>query len=228
MSQLLILHGAIGAADQFSQLQENLKQDFDILTMNFSGHGGKAFPNESLSIPLFASEVLAFLDANSIDQIDIFGYSMGGYVAMYLAKHHPERVGKVVTLASKFHWDEAIAAKEVRMIDADKIVEKVPAFAAALEQRHQPNDWKELLKRTQQMLLDLGADNTLKLVDYESIVHPALILLGDKDTMITLEETISVYKALPNAQMGMLPGTRHPIEQTNIDCLAFMLTQFLK
>lgn len=228
MQQLLILHGAIGASDQFKPLQEKLNKDFKTLTLNFSGHGGMPFPEDHFSIRIFAEEVLSYLNVNGIKQIDIFGYSMGGYVAMFLAKHHPDRVGKIVTLASKFHWDEATAAKEVKMIDANKIIEKVPAFAAALEKRHQPNDWKELLIRTQHMLHSLGKNNTLKPEDYERIENPSLILLGDKDNMITLEETVRIYKALPNAQMGMLPATKHPIEQANIGCLVFMLKQFLK
>lgn len=228
MQQLLILHGAIGASDQFLPLQEKLKQDFKTLTMNFSGHGGMPFPQDHFSIRMFAEEVLSFLNAKGIQQIDIFGYSMGGYVAIFLAKHHPDRVGKIITLASKFHWDESTAAKEVKMIDADKITEKVPAFASALEKRHHPNSWKELLIRTQHMLQALGKNNTLKPEDYQTIQHPSMILIGDKDNMITLDETVAVYKALPNAQMGMLPATRHPIEQTNIDCLAYLLKQFLK
>jgi len=152
----------------------------------------------------------------------------GGYVGMYLAKHHPEKVTRIITLATKYHWDEATAAKEVKMLDPEKIVQKIPSFADALKERHAPNDWREVLQKTADMMLALGGDNTLKAEDYTAINIPALLLIGDRDKMITLEETIAVYKALPDAQMGMLPDSQHPIEQTNIELLAVMIKRFLR
>src|SRR6185312_9159050 len=108
---------------------------------------------------------------------------------------------------------ESIASREIQMLNPEKIAQKLPAFAEALQQRHAPNDWKVLLEKTAAMMLALGADNTLKTADYAGIATPALILLGDRDKMVSLEETVAVYKALPNARMSMLPATQHPIEQ---------------
>lgn len=222
------MHGAIGAADQLEGLKTSLSDTCDVHTLNFSGHGGKAMPDAAFSIPLFAEDVLRYMREQGLEQAHIFGYSMGGYVALYLAKHHPERVGKIVTLATKFHWDEVTAAKEVKMLDAEKIAQKLPDFAAALERRHAPNDWKEVLAKTADLLHALGADNTLKPDDYMEISTPCLVLLGDRDRMITLEETLQVYRALPDAQMGMLPGTHHPIEQADEAALRFFIDRFLR
>lgn len=228
MQEILLLHGAIGAADQLEPLAGLLGDDFRVHSFSFAGHGGSAMPEEPLSIRLFAEEVLSFLDARKVEAIDIFGYSMGGYVAMYLARHYPQRVKRVVTLATKFHWDEPTAVKEQKMLDAEKIAAKLPEFAAGLAARHAPNDWKQLLARTTAMLGDMGRDNPLKAEDYPVIQHQALVLLGDRDQMITLEETLEVYKALPNGSMGMLPRTKHPIEQVNLPALAFMIRSFLQ
>lgn len=153
---------------------------------------------------------------------------MGGYVAMYLARHYPQRVGKVITLATKFHWDVPVAEKECKMLDSAKISEKLPAFAQYLSDSHSPNDWKEVLAKTQDMLREMGKNNPLGLHDYGEIQVPVLLLLGDRDKMVTLDETVAVYKALPAAQMGVLPGTPHPIEQVDNALLAFMIDSFLK
>lgn len=228
MQKLLLLHGAIGATDQLDILADNLKDSYEVHTLNFNGHGGQAFSRTPFSIQSFAQETLNYIDDHKLDKVSIFGYSMGGYVAMYLAKHHPEKVDKILTLATKFHWDEETAAREVKMLNADKITEKLPAFAAALEQRHAPNDWRELLQKTIDMLLAMGADNPLKPEDYTTIEHPCIILLGDRDKMITLDETVNVYQKLPNAQMGMLPKTHHPIEQVNIPYLVYFIKQFIQ
>ena len=50
MQQILLLHGAIGAADQFSLLQEELADSFTVHSLNFSGHGSSPFVAASFSI----------------------------------------------------------------------------------------------------------------------------------------------------------------------------------
>lgn len=227
MQAVLFLHGAIGAAHQLLGLEEELADSFSVHRLNFSGHGGSPYAAAPFSIKLFASEVIEFLDKKEINNISIFGYSMGGYVAIYLAKYHPERVNKIITLATKFNWDETIAANETKMLNAQKIEEKLPDFAATLQKRHAPNNWKTVLEKTGAMLTKMGEDNPLKPADYPVIQHPLLLMLGDRDKMITLDETVNVYKLLPKAQLAILPNTSHPIEMVNTDRLAFEIRAFL-
>jgi pimeloyl-ACP methyl ester carboxylesterase len=81
---------------------------------------------------------------------------MGGYVAIYLARYYPESVNKIITLATKFIWNETIAAKEIKMLNADKIEEELPDFAVALHKRHAPDNWKTVLEKTAAMLIEMG------------------------------------------------------------------------
>jgi pimeloyl-ACP methyl ester carboxylesterase len=179
------------------------------------------------SIPLFANAVKHYIQEQALSSVSILGYSMGGYVELYLAKHHPELVEKAITLATKFEWDEAIAAKEIKMLQPEVIEQKLPAFAKTLEERHAPTDWKEVLNKTKDMLLGLGKQNALTLADYATIQTPVQVLIGDRDKMVSLEETITVYKQLPNAQLGILPATPHPIEQVDAELLAFHIKRFI-
>jgi esterase/lipase len=228
MQHLLLLHGAIGAKDQLSALADKMQEQYIVHTMNFAGHGGEALPPEPFSIDLFASNVLQYLHEQQLAAVNIFGYSMGGYVAMYLAKHHAATVIKLATLATKWEWNESISAKETKMLDAETIQQKIPAFAAQLEKRHAPVNWIHVLDKTTELLFSLGKHNALSQADYPSIATPALLLLGDRDKMVTLEETMAVYKQLPTAQLGILPGTPHPLEQVNIDTLSTILSLFFK
>lgn len=227
MKKLLLLHGAIGAQDHLQPLATLLAGEYELLPFHFSGHGGKPFNDPPFSIPSFAAEVNEYLDDIGAADIHIFGYSMGGYVALYLAKNYPDKIKKIVTLATKFHWDEETAHAEIKMLDPGKIEEKIPAFAAALQKRHHPNDWKELLNKTKEMLIEMGSKKPLQLSDYADIKTPCRLIIGDKDRMVSLEETLNVFKALPNAEMAMLPRSSHPIEQTNIEALSFLIKQFV-
>ncbi|MBL7884689.1 MAG: alpha/beta hydrolase [Bacteroidia bacterium] len=212
MEHLLLLHGAIGSKQQLEELEKELSNSYTVHTLNFSGHGNTIMPNE-FSIPLFANDVINYLNEQQIKDAHIFGYSMGGYVGLYLAKHNPERVKKVFTLATKFLWTPTIAEKEIKMLQADKIIEKLPAFANTLNERHQPNDWKLVLEKTAIMMIALGNKNELSIDDYKTIEKSILIGIGDSDTMVTLEETIEVYRSIPKANFMVMPNTPHPIEK---------------
>jgi pimeloyl-ACP methyl ester carboxylesterase len=227
MKQLLLLHGAIGASGQLLPLADKLSAQYEVFTLDFSGHGGYPIGDRPYSIELFAADVLRFMDDNKIAAISIFGYSMGGYVGLYLAKQYPERVMGVVTLATKYLWTEEIAAKELQMLNAIKIEQKLPAFAQTLKERFHPEDWKIALQKTGEMMMGLGMNSTLKPEDYSAISTSVLLLLGDKDKMVTLDETISVYKGLPYAQLGVLPNTQHPIEQVNLSVLSKLIADFV-
>jgi pimeloyl-ACP methyl ester carboxylesterase len=226
MENMLLLHGAIGSSQQLQPLKNLLEENYRVHSLNFHGHGGSDLPDSDFSIPAFAEQVIEYLDQQSIDKTNIFGYSMGGYVAMYLAKHYPARVQKIITLGTKFYWDEKVAEKEVPQLNANLIETKLPAFAAELKERHAPQDWKAVLEKTKTLLINLGHNNALHLPDYSGIENPCLVMLGDRDKMITLEETLQVYHHLPNAQFSVLPATPHPIEKANLPLLAYLIRNF--
>ncbi|MBK7433675.1 MAG: alpha/beta fold hydrolase [Chitinophagaceae bacterium] len=227
MEHLILLPGAIGSSAQLGPLGDLLLTNHKIHFFDFSGHGGKPFPQAGLSMPGFAAELLNFMEEKGINQANLFGYSMGGYVSLYLARHSPHRVNKVITLGTKFHWNESIAEKESGMLDPVTISEKLPGFAEELSKRHAPQDWKELLRETARMLRELGRDNPLKPVDYICIQQPVLLLLGDRDKMVSLEETSEVLLNLPNGRLNVLPETPHPIEKVDLLRLVKEIDAFL-
>lgn len=224
---LLLLHGAIGSSAQLKPLADELKKSgFDPKLFDFTGHGGCQMPNVPFTISLFAEEVISWMHDHRIGTIDIFGYSMGGYVALYMARHYPDRVGRIQTLATKFDWSVATAEKEVKMLNPEKIAEKIPKFAATLAERHAPQDWKEVLDRTAQMMLAMGAQAPLSEEDFKSIPHVVQLCVGDLDTMVSLEETIGVCRQLQDAGFTVLSETAHPIEQVNLEQLTLIAKNF--
>lgn len=228
MHSILLLHGAIGSKAQLEPIASKLSEHYNVHSLNFTGHGGNPVQDISFSIELFANDVLGYLNEKCLEPVSIFGYSMGGYIAMYLAKHWPQQINKIATLATKYHWSEEIAAKEVQMLDPGKLEAKAPSFAKTLEERHAPNDWKDVLSKTTAMMQALGKENALQPADYSTINNESLLMLGDRDKMVTLEETVNIYKILPNAQLAVLPGTAHPIEQVDIELLSSLLCKFFK
>ncbi|HAX49045.1 MAG TPA: alpha/beta hydrolase, partial [Bacteroidetes bacterium] len=102
MKKILLLHGAIGSQEQLEPLKIELSGKYEVHTFNFTGHGGSEIPHEPFSIEMFAGDIIDHVNSNDLAGIDIFGYSMGGYAALYAAHKNPGKIGRIFTLATKF------------------------------------------------------------------------------------------------------------------------------
>lgn len=193
--------------------------------LNFSGHGGRPFADRFDAVQ-FAGEVLAFMDEEGVEQADLFGYSMGGYVALTLARLHPQRVGRIATLATKFDWTPEGAAREAGLLDPGQLEAKVPQYAEALRRRHGADQWQELLAATAELMLDLGDRPLLVPAILGTIEHVVLCMVGDADRLVSRVETADAAAALPNGRMLVLPDTPHPLEKVDTGRLVEALRGF--
>jgi len=229
MNPIILLHGALGASAQLAPLKQALESSGrEVHVLDFSGHGGAPF-RESFGIEAFAEDVEDYIGQHLEGQrVDVFGYSMGGYVVLYLAHQHPAYIHRVVTLGTKFDWSPESAEKEIRKMNADKIAEKVPAFARLLQTRHAPNDWRILLSKTGEMMKSLGANPLLTNEVMKRLTLPTLILLGDADDMADRTFSEQVAHHLPNGQFELLANTPHPLEKVDHEVLRDRILNFFK
>lgn len=228
-TKVILLHGAIGAADQLLPIQTELeKRGATCFPFEFSGHGRTPVSKDGFGIHQFASELKEFILTNSLQQAHLFGYSMGGYVALYLASNQANLLGNIATLGTKFDWNPETSLKESKMLNAEQIELKVPKFAEALAARHGADNWKKILSLTAQMMIDLGNHNLLDNDKLKSIENKVLLGLADNDNMVSYEETKYVFNQLKNRQFYMLPNTKHPIESVSMDLLSHLLFDFYK
>lgn len=195
-----------------------------VFSMNFSGHSQRPFEYE-FGIAQFTNDVLHFLDKHHQQRVAIFGYSMGGYVALWFAHRHPDRVDRIVTLGTKFDWDPVSAQRECRKLNAEKIEEKVPAFARILQTRHSPELWKKLLSETADMMLSLGDHPLLTDKILTTLNNPVTIALGDEDDMADRAYSEHVAATLPHGQFILFENTPHPIEKVELKKIAGLITK---
>jgi pimeloyl-ACP methyl ester carboxylesterase len=227
MQNIILLHGAIGAVDQLEPLKSELTAlGYTCYSFNFSGHGPTPYA-ESFGIKQFSVELEKFIAGNTLEKPDVFGYSMGGYVALYLASQQPELIGKIITLGTKFDWDPIIAQGEAKMLDTQIIMDKIPKFAASLKQRHGDN-WELLMKKTAAMMIDLGNENLLDEETLAKITNKVWIGLADADSMVSAEETDLAVSGIKNAQRYTLENTKHPIESVDKKKLAELISGFIR
>lgn len=219
MNPMILLHGALGASGQLQPLKKLLEEKGRaVYTLDFSGHGGRPLA-DAFGIETFATDVLDAMNRQAIAQADIFGYSMGGYVALWLAHREPSRLGTIITLGTKFDWSPAAAEREVQKMNAEKIEAKIPAFARILQHRHAPVNWKDLLSKTANMMKALGSEPLIMQAVAQSITHRTHVLLGDGDDMADRNYSEQVARWLPHGGFTLLPNTTHPIEKIDLTLL---------
>lgn len=226
MKTIVLLHGALGSEFQMIPLKKQLEHTYHVHTFNFEGHGGRANSGE-YSIDRFVRNVLDYLNEKELEKVSIFGYSMGGYVALKFAANYPERIEKVATLATKFDWNPQSSEKEVKMLNPEVIETKVPKFADHLKYIHSPLNWKDVLHETANMMIDLGNGKGLKENELKSIQFPVMIGIGDQDNMVSIEETKHVSQQLPNASLKIFKDFPHPIDRMDIQRLAEEIIKFI-
>ena len=224
MRDLILLHGALGASSEFDELVPLLEDSFTVYRFDLSGHG-KNDSDKPFSMNLFAEDLRSFIQKNNLNKPQLFGYSMGGYVAYTLAIQDPEILGDIMSLGTKLKWDPLVAKLETAKLDPGKIMEKVPKFGVYLDRLHL--NWKSTLERTCHLMSSLGNGEALTLNFFAKIQNKCYLGLGDQDAMVSCGETLDVQQAIPNAEFYTLPKSRHPLPQLDKSILAQQITQLL-
>lgn len=222
---LLILHGAIGAKKQFATLVKILSEDFTVHCLEFYGHGDSIDFDGEISIDLFVQQTKEFLEVNKIDKPFVFGYSMGGYVALRLEAELQGSFSSVLTLGTKFDWNPESAARESKMVNPEKIKEKIPQFANYLETLH-GNNWEKLLIKTGSMMLEMGDQPPITTSLLKGIQIPVKCVRGSQDVMVSEDETRWAVDAIPNSSYLEIVDWPHPIDKLPTSDLAKMIERF--
>ncbi|MCE7992805.1 MAG: alpha/beta hydrolase [Roseivirga sp.] len=222
MKDLILLHGALGSQSLFGPLKNELTNDYELYSFNLSGHGQTPFNTSGFGIEVFAEELNNFIQSRHLVKPLIFGYSMGGYVALYLEAINPGSFAQIMTLGTKFGWNPEASRKEASRLKPDIIEQKAPAFAQILAARH-GDQWKDLMEATAEMMLNLGNQPLLNSSTLATIQTRVTIMRGDQDQMVNREESEAAAYNIPDGSYIELQKTPHPIEKVAPAMLAARL-----
>lgn len=94
---LLLLHGLFGSWENLGTLARGLAEAFEVHALDLRNHG-RSPHTESMSYPLMALDVLAYMAEQGLTQVYLLGHSMGGKTAMQVALAEPGKILGVVVL----------------------------------------------------------------------------------------------------------------------------------
>jgi pimeloyl-ACP methyl ester carboxylesterase len=87
-----------------------------------------------------------------------------------------------------------------------------------------PEHWPVVFAKFAEMI---QREPTISIGELAGIQAPTLVIAGDDD-MVTLEHTIDLYRALPNAQLAIIPGASHAVMMEKPDLLNELVLDFLE
>jgi pimeloyl-ACP methyl ester carboxylesterase len=214
---LVVLHGAYMTIETMGEIVPSLAESRQVIAVELQGHGRTADIDRPLSYEQMADDVSALLAETGIDKADVFGYSMGGGVALQVAIRHPEVVRKLV-VGSASYTSDSMYPELLAMIPTitPEVFAGSPIEEAYLRTAPNPEDFPNLVAKLKQLDMEPYAWPP---EDIRGISAPTLLIIGDSDA-IRPEHAAELFRmlgggvmgdlaGLPKSQLAVLPGTTH-------------------
>ncbi len=197
---LVLLHGGLSATEDIEKyIVPALVQTHHVYAYDRTGHGRTGDQPNSLHFEFQTSEAIAYLEDIVRAPSHLIGWSDGGIIALMVAMQRPDLVRSVVAIGSNYHFQHG-----GKPVDPREISEKDRAEHA----QRSPDPLTALDDKTERMRNIWNSEPTLSLSDISKITCPTLILAAD-DEGFSMTHTTSLYEALPQGQLAIIPGTSH-------------------
>ena len=192
---LLLLHGGLGQIEMFGPVLPMLAAQREVIGVDLQGHGRTGLGDRPITHAGIADDVAVVLRELGYDTVDVFGYSMGGGVALRFAIQHGEMVRRLVVASVPYAQDgfypEMLpqqASVSAAMADA---MRDTPMYQSYVAIAPNPDDFPKLLDRMGEMMrtpYDWSEEvRTLRM--------PVMLVFADSD-MVRLDHVVDFYKLL--------------------------------
>jgi pimeloyl-ACP methyl ester carboxylesterase len=231
---VLLMHGFPFSSRMWKPQLSSLAASGHLLAPDLPGFGESPAEPPPHSVEQYAEDCLSVLDALDIlEPVVVGGLSMGGYIALAIARLFPERLRGLMLLSTRAGADSA-EGKANRDKSIAQVKESGPApiadgmypkFLAPANYNEQPAvaaELKEIMKdvtrRGVMAALTAMRDRPDSTSFLPSIQVPTLIVHGQEDNVIPHSEAEVMAKAIPNSELhliakaGHLPNLEQPAE----------------
>jgi len=221
---LLLMHGGACTIEIFSELTPELANRYKVILPERRGHGRTADVEGPISYDLMAQDTIAFMEAAGIISAHLVGYSDGAVVGILVAMSRPDLVKKLVPISGGF--DVNGLTKEALAFLQSITPETFPQRLVEMYKQTTPDGPEHfpiVLEKLKGMMLE---EPKILRENLSRIAAPTLIMAGDRD-MITLEHTIELFRAIPKAQLCIVPGSSHGLVLEKPRLVAQAILDFL-
>ena len=239
---LVLLHAFPLSSAMWLEQREILGAHCRVITPDQRGFGGSPLGDDEPSLGECAEDVLALLDRLELETVVLGGLSMGGYVAMELLRRAPQRVSALLLADTKATADPP-EAREGRLRTAETVERDgtgalaetmLPALlgATTLERRAavagrvrglvSAAPAPAVAWASRAMAARPDSLETLRATDV-----PALVVVGEQDTLSPVAQAQEMVDALPQGRLAVVPEAGHLSAVEDPEAFGAVVTGFL-
>lgn len=237
---LILIHGFPLNSSMWIEQLKGLAKVRTVIAVNLRGHGYTEVDNtDGFSMDLFADDVAATIDDLGLEQVDLCGLSMGGYVAMAFWRRHAGKVRSLIFADTKpeADTDEGKAGRE-KTAAAVREQGTQPLLEGLLPKMFGPAPSDEIVAATRRMFeatppevaaADLLAmrDRPDSVADLSGITVPCLWLHGEGDQLMPLDAVKAHAASMKDCTFVAVPDAGHMSPMENPGVVNAAMTEFL-
>jgi 3-oxoadipate enol-lactonase len=236
---VLVLGPSLGTTlGMFDALVNGLADSFRLVRFDLRGHGGSPVVAGPYTVADLASDVLATLDGLGIDRFSFAGVSLSGAIGLQLAVTNPERLDRLVVIASAARFPDPPSWKErAEKVRAEGTEFLVPSRVGAWVTPSFAEAHPEPTERLLQMLRSTSREGyaacceTLEAFDVRDllpgITAPTLAVAGAEDPATPVDTVKQVADAIPGARFVVVPHASHLVSAERPDVVTAEIHRFL-
>jgi pimeloyl-ACP methyl ester carboxylesterase len=198
--------------------------------ITFDNRGvGASSGSTPTTIEEMARDAVTFIRALGFDQVDLFGFSLGGMIAQVIAQEEPGLVRKMILAGTGPAGGDGIEkVTRITYLDTARglLTRRDPKeflfftrtpngrraakeFLARLEERTNDRDKAISVSSFRAQLKAIHRWGKAKPADLSSIHQPVLVINGESDKMVPSKNTVDLDRRLPNSQLVLYPDAGH-------------------
>ena len=221
---LILLHGGMCTAETFDGQTPALAEHYRVYVPERRGHGRTPDVDGPITYEVMAADTIAFMAAVGLESADLVGWSDGALVGLLVALRRPELVRRLVLIGQ--HVNVEHLRPEVAAMMDGLTVEMLPRMLRALYASVSPDGPEHFDVVFAKLAAIWRVDPGIAFSTLAGVVAPTLVLLGDRD-IVSLEHAAAMQRALPVAQLGVVPGATHELPLEKPQQLNRLVLEFL-
>jgi pimeloyl-ACP methyl ester carboxylesterase len=233
---IVLLHGGFSSSSSWAGSIPAFAENYRVIALDSRAHGRTNNPQGRLSYKLMAEDTAAFCKALGLEKPALVGWSDGGQIALEIGMNFPELASGLVVGGAWYKLSEHYlnSVKDLGYEAPNTLnVEVFNAFLDNLgirEEFESPHHHGEgyLLTLAQQLVTPFLTDLNYSAEDFCKILASTLILMGDRDFLIPLEQAFDMYRQIPNAELAVSPNTSHGFPMSHTERFNSLVLDFLQ
>ena len=240
---VIFMHGFPFDKSMWQGQLDFLQSAYRVIAFDIRGFGKSTDENSSLSIDLFADDLIAFMDQLNIEKAVICGLSMGGYITLNAYERFPDRFEALILADTQCIADtpevkekryEAINDIEVNGVANfnESFIKKVFYKDSFTNKKEQVEELRSVVFSNPEHLIQRGlaaiAERSETCSTLDKITIPTLIICGKEDSVTPLAQSEAMKKAISGATLKVIENAGHVSNLEQADEFNKHLSDFLK